>query len=279
MSLRVVPAAFVALAVLVLGASAGAQSAPSSSAQAFGVLVVLPDGSTASSAAVSAPPRGSASEGGWSYGDGAVVTGSTSTSARATAAGSRSSAGSSASVRSVSLFGGDVTVDAVSVKGSARASGTGAGGDLSASSVSNLVVLGKAVRAGSNARVPLGDWGYAITLERAVVESSGARLGHRGFVTGLHVVLTAGHGGLPAGTEIRVGYAEAAASAPKAKPPPKPTPPPKEQPEPRPSPTRNPGLSPTSPSPTTGLRRSRCRPPRRRFPLPCERLLPTSSPS
>ena len=239
-SLRVVPAAFVALTVLVLGASAGAQSAPSSSAQAFGVLVVLPDGTTASAAAVSAPPSGSASDGGWSYGDGAVVTGSTSTSARTTAGDSRSSAGSRASVRSVSLFGGDVTVDAVSVKGSARASGTGAGGDLSSSSVSNLVVLGKPAQAGRNARVPLGDWGYAITLEQAVVENNGARLGYRGFVTGLHVVLTAGHGGLPAGTEIRVGYAEAAASAPKAKPPPKPIPPPEPQPDPDPGPKPEP---------------------------------------
>jgi murein DD-endopeptidase MepM/ murein hydrolase activator NlpD len=239
-SLRVVPATFVAFAVLALGASAAAQSAPSSSAQAFGVLVVLPDGTTASSAAVSAPPSGSASDGGWSYGDGAVVTGSTATSARTTTTGARSSAGSSASVRSVSLFGGDLTVDAVSVKGNARASGTGAAGDLSGSSVSNLVVLGKAVQAGSNARVPLGDWGYAITLERAVVENNGARFGYRGFVTGLHIVLTAAHGGLPRGTEIRVGYAEAAASAPKPKPEPDPKPDPKPDPDPDPKPDPKP---------------------------------------
>jgi murein DD-endopeptidase MepM/ murein hydrolase activator NlpD len=228
---RVVPAAFVALALLVLGASAAAQSTPRSSAQAFGIRVVLPDGSAASSSAVSAPPSGSAGEGGWSYGDGAVVSGALSTSGRTTVEGARAAARGSASVKSVSLFGGDITVDRVSVKASARASGTGASGDLSASSVSNLVVLGKAVGAGQNARVPLGDWGYAITLERAVVESNGNRLGYRGFVTGLHVVLTDAHGGLPAGTEIMVGYAEAAASAPKVKPP-KPAPPPKPQPDP-----------------------------------------------
>jgi murein DD-endopeptidase MepM/ murein hydrolase activator NlpD len=257
---RVVPAAFIALAVLALGASASAQSAPSSSAQAFGIRVVLPDGTVASSAAVSAPPSANAGEGGWSYADGAVVSGSTSASARATAGGTRSTAGSSASARSVSLFAGDVTVDAVSVKGSARASGTGASGDLSASSISKLVVLGKTVHAGRNARVPLGGWGYAITLEQAVVESNGARLGYRGFVTGLHVVLTDAHGGLPAGTEIMVGYAEAAASAPKAKP----KPPPPSEPKPDPDPDPNPKPQPQpKPKPGDG---------------PAKELLPPSTP-
>ena len=222
---RVVQAALVSLAVLVLGASAAAQSAPSSSARAFGIRVVLPGGAVASSAAVSAPPRRNATLEGWSYADGAVVSGWTSIAARSAAGAAGSTAGGSASVRSVSLFGGEVTVDGVFVKSSARASGDGADGDLSASSLSNLVVLGEPVRAGANARISLGDWGYAVTLERAVVRSRGGRPGYRGFVTGLHVVLTAAHGGLPAGTEIMVGYAEAAASAPKPKPAPPAQPP------------------------------------------------------
>ena len=51
-----------------------------------------------------------------------------------------------------------------------------------------------------NTRVALGDWGYMVVLEKAVVRQNQARLGFRGFATGLHVVLTAAHGGLPAGT-------------------------------------------------------------------------------
>jgi murein DD-endopeptidase MepM/ murein hydrolase activator NlpD len=247
---RVVQAAFVAMAVLVLGASAAAQSAPSSSARAFGIRVMVANGQVASSADVSAPPRRSAAVHDWSYADGAVVSGRSSATARAGAGGGSSSAAGSSSVRSVSLFGGDITVDAVSVSGSAQASGSGANGDLSASSLSNLVVLGEPVRAGQNTRVPLGDWGYAITLETAVVRSSTPRRGYRGFVTGLHVVLTAAHGGLPAGTEIMVGYAEAAASAPK----PKPNPPPP-QPAPSPAPPAPPGppadAPPREPLPST----------------------------
>ncbi len=227
---RVVHAAFVALTVLALGASAAAQGIPSSSARAFGVRVLLPDGTVGASAAVSAPPRDAATVDGWSYGEGAIVTGATSTSARSGVGSRSATANGSASVRSVSLFGGEITADGVFVKGSASASGTGATGDLSASSLSNLVVLGEAVRAGRNGRVALADWGYAVTLESAVVRTQGNRQGYRGFVTGLHVVLTAAHGGLPAGTEIMVGYAEAAASASKPKPPPPPPPPPSNDP-------------------------------------------------
>ncbi|MEO8348387.1 MAG: M23 family metallopeptidase, partial [Acidobacteriota bacterium] len=44
------------------------------------------------------------------------------------------------------------------------------------------------------------------------------RVGRRTLVAGIHVYLTAEHGGLPAGAEIIVGYAEAAASVPKKQP-------------------------------------------------------------
>ena len=142
---RVVHAAFVALTVLALGASAAAQSIPSSSARALGVRVLLPDGTVAASAAVSSPPRDATTVDGWSYGEGAVITGWTSTSARSSAGSEGATANGSASVRTVSLFGGEITIDGVFVKASGRASGTGADGDLSASSLSNLVVMGESV--------------------------------------------------------------------------------------------------------------------------------------
>ncbi|MGH3040790.1 MAG: choice-of-anchor P family protein, partial [Gaiellaceae bacterium] len=174
---RAVHAAIVALAVLALGASAAAQGGPASSARAIGVRVVLPDGTVAAAAAVNAPPRGGASLDGWSYGDGAVVTGSISTSARTGAGSGSATANGSASVRSVSLFGGEVTAGAVSVQADARAAGSGASGSLSPSSVSDLVVLGQAAGASANGRVPLGDWGYAVMLEQAVVRTTSPRRG------------------------------------------------------------------------------------------------------
>lgn len=242
---RVVLAAFVALAVLALGSAAAAQGVPTSSARAYGIRVVLPDGTVVVSASVAAPPRKSTTVDGWSYGEGAVQAGWTSIAAQAAAGSEGATSAGSTTVRSVALFGGEITVDAVFAKATARASGSGADGDLGASSLSNLVVFGEPVRGASNARVPLEDWGYAITLEKAVVTRKGARHGHRGFVTGLHVILTAEHGGLPEGTEIMVGYAEGAASAPKAKP--APAPPPAPSPS-TPSAPQQPPKEPVAPS-------------------------------
>lgn len=222
---RAVSATVLALILLALGAPAGAVSGPDASSRATGVSVSVPGGPSASAAGVSAPPRRSASAGSWSYADGAVVIGSATSAARAS--GGESTA--SASIQSVSLFGGEITADAVFSKASARASGKAADGSLGASSVANLVILGQPVSASANKRVVLADWGYVVLLEQAVVRQKSSQLGYRGFVSGLHVVLTSAHGGLPAGTEIVVGYAEAAASAPKATPPP-PAPPPAPKP-------------------------------------------------
>jgi murein DD-endopeptidase MepM/ murein hydrolase activator NlpD len=60
--------------------------------------------------------------------------------------------------------------------------------------------------------VQLADWGYITVLAEGADPSAPAgQSGYRGSVTGLDVRLTADHGGLPAGTQIVVGYAEASA--------------------------------------------------------------------
>jgi hypothetical protein len=168
---RVVYVTILALGVLVLGGSAAAQSAPAASSSAFGVRVVLPGGAGQTAGAVSAPPRGGATLKGFGYGDGAVSTGWLSTAAR-TSVSSSATAGGSATVQSVSLFGGEITADAVFVRAGARASGRGAAGSLGESSVSNLVALGSSVQTSANTRVALGDWGYMIVLGEAVVRQS-----------------------------------------------------------------------------------------------------------
>ena len=216
-----------AFCALVAGSAAGAAgSAPVASASAFGVRVVEPDKSGATAGAISSPPQSAASLVEYSYGSGAASVGQISAGTQAIVDGGRSVARATTSVASVSLFGGEIRADSVDLRASSHASATGADGTLSTSSLTNLVVLGEAVTAGANVRVALADWGYAVVLEQAVVRlNSSSRRGHRGFVTGIHVHLTADHGGLPAGTEIFVGYAEAAATAPKVSNPPVPVPP------------------------------------------------------
>jgi murein DD-endopeptidase MepM/ murein hydrolase activator NlpD len=206
------PLALGLLAVALVLASAGAAgpgAAPGASAQAFAVKVAVPGQPENATSVVSAPPNETsfaASFAAPSVAAGAISAGAT-TSEGAAALGSASS-----DVTALSLFGGEITADGVSGRAKATAGPQGAAGDFSGSGVSNLVVLGQAVQPAPNLRVALGDWGYLIVLAQGIDQSApkGAR-GWHGTVTALDVHLNAPHGDLPAGTEILVGYAEAAA--------------------------------------------------------------------
>ena len=232
---------------------------PAASASAFGVRVVVPGKAPASAGSISSPPQSAASVVSWSYGDGAVTTGAITGGTNGTVDDDRGVGRSVVKVSSISLFGGEVTAGSVTSKSVSRASPSSADGDLSGSAVSSLVVLGASVSVSANQKISLGDWGYAIALEQAVTDqNTSQRRGHRGFVVGLHVHLTADHGGLPAGTEIFIGYAEAAATAAKAAAPP-PTPPAGSPPthnhhEPVPPPSGAPATPPPVQSPPPGVR-------------------------
>ena len=241
---RLAVAALFALAALLAASPASARTDGKGSARALAVRVLLPGAPEETLADVAAPPATSASSGGVEYGDGIVTTGALWTRVHA-AGGVTGSATARATLRTVSLFGGEITVGAVSTRASARASTKRLDGGFGGSWLAEVTILGESVRAGANVRVPLADWGYVVLLEQAVARESRGRVGRRSFVSGLHVHLTREHGGLPAGAEIIVGYAEAAASVPKPPKPPATTPPaggtpaappagPKRDPEPKP---------------------------------------------
>jgi len=80
--------------------------------------------------------------------------------------------------------------------------------------VTGLSILGQAVAAGAGTQFPIGDWGYVVTLQEGRSSlDSGEVKGARVFITGLQARLTADHNGLPAGTEVMVGYADSSAQA------------------------------------------------------------------
>jgi murein DD-endopeptidase MepM/ murein hydrolase activator NlpD len=231
------PLGFV-LASLVLvaaGAAPAAGQKTDASASAFGVKVVSPAGGS-TGGAVSAPPDSSDS-GAFVYGEDIVTAAGFTTRAAALEA-KRAKASASSTVTDVSLFGGEITASTVRVNAWAFASQDGASGSLGGSSVAGLTVLEKSVAASPNVRVPLADWGYLVVLEQAVVSAGSSKHGRRVFVSGLHVHLSARHGGLPAGSDITVDYAQASAIAPKP-PPPEPEPEPEPEPDPEPSPGGN----------------------------------------
>jgi murein DD-endopeptidase MepM/ murein hydrolase activator NlpD len=225
-----------ALAAAATGASEPSQPAVVS-ASAYGISITVP-GQPFSVAAESVAP-GTTTTGvadGFVFpADGSLVrTGALSSSVSSRATGA-AGAQAVSDVTAITLFNGEVTAD--SVAGRAKASSAGA--DADGSLVTNLVVFGTLVSATPNLRTALGDWGYLVALEEVAEApvAEGIR-DARGAVNALHVVLTADHAGLPAGTEIILGHAEAAASmqteTPEA---PAPTTPRSKPPAARPKPT------------------------------------------
>lgn len=196
-------------ALAAAGSSASTPAKPPVvSAGAYGISVSVPGQAATGAASASAPGAAATGEAdGFVYpGDGA----SARTGAQSSSASARGTAAHAVTdVFAISLLNGEITAD--SAAGRAKASLTGA--DTAGSRLLNLVLLGQPVIATPNGRFTLGDWGYAVTLEQ-VAESpvaAGTR-NARASVTALRVVLTADHGGLPAGSEILLGHAEASAS-------------------------------------------------------------------
>jgi murein DD-endopeptidase MepM/ murein hydrolase activator NlpD len=210
--------AFAALVAVVVVPSAVAAPAPAppaqASARALAVRVVFPDGREDVLADAEAPPARLAESGGLEYGDGVIVTGAVWSRARAVA-DARGTARAGATLRTVSLFDGEIAVGAISTRAAADASRRRTRGALVGSWLAGVTIFGEPVRATPNARVVLADWGYVVLLEESIVREQQGRVGRRISVSALHVHLTVEHGGLPAGTDIFVGYAEAAASVPR----------------------------------------------------------------
>ncbi|HEX2292571.1 MAG TPA: M23 family metallopeptidase, partial [Gaiellaceae bacterium] len=210
-----------AAAVLALTGSSGVFSAApsgSSSAEAFAIQVSVPGSGGSSAGAVSAPPDAVGVGGSFAYpADGSIVS-AASVSSSVSAKGSVASA--TVSVSGLSLFGGEVMVGSVTAKANARASAKTAMGGTAGSGVSGITVGGTPI--GSSGTVALGDWGTATVLSTSgsTYKSERAR-GYNAGVTALHVHVNVDHNGVPAGTDVVVGYADVAAEA---LPPPPPAP-------------------------------------------------------
>jgi murein DD-endopeptidase MepM/ murein hydrolase activator NlpD len=217
--LAIVPLALALLAAGPAGSGACAGSG-GALARAYAIRVVVPGGG-ASTPTISSPPNDAVAQGnGFSYAgsDGpAVTTGSYVATVQSNSTGNPF-ANASAEVTDLSLFNGEITASDVVANAKASAKPGAATGDLSGVGVSGLTVDG--VPAGTG-RISLGDWGYA---DLNVQTSAPTAKAFHGFVTALDIHLTADHGGLPAGSEIQVGFAEASVQAPAKAPTPVPKP-------------------------------------------------------
>ncbi|HEY5059003.1 MAG TPA: M23 family metallopeptidase [Gaiellaceae bacterium] len=210
--------ALAATCLLALAASAGAGSAAPSvgaTARAWAIRIVVPGRSAEGTSMVSAPAGASAaSRAGYAYpADGSIVRARSAAARVSVTTGARAAATASSRLTSLSLFRGEVRASSVTGGTEALASPAAASGGARAARITGLVVLGRRVAAAANREVPLGRWGYAIALEQTGARTERPGPGYHGFVAALDVFLTARHGGLPAGSELQIGYAEANAQA------------------------------------------------------------------
>ena len=240
--MRAVAPRFVLLAVAAAilfasgGASAGgvATAAPPVS-HGLAIRVTTPGGPGAIAGAVTAPKDGVAMGGAFAYpADGSVLRASSVTASAFTVPGVKPSASASSEVSGISLFNGEITASTVTAKVRAEADADGGSGNSTGSQIVSLTLFGAAVAAGPGTRFNLGDWGYLAALAQAVSPTSKA--GAKGYVVSEAAVivhLNLDHGGLPAGSEILIGYADAQAEV---VPPPPPKPKPKVKPVRKPAP-------------------------------------------
>jgi murein DD-endopeptidase MepM/ murein hydrolase activator NlpD len=222
------------LAVLALTGSAGAPSATSvgaPSAEAFGISVSVPGRGGGSGGGVSAPPN---STGGGSFafpGDGSIASvASITTSASGSPGNTRTTASASVQVSGVSLFGGEITIGSVTARATATATNRSATGSTSGSAVSGLTVLGQPVSSSTS----YGTWGSVSVLQQSAAPFGGR--GMKGFqagVTAIVVHLNAEHNGVPAGTDIVIGYTDVAAEMERVTEPPPSTPAEEVKPKPK----------------------------------------------
>jgi murein DD-endopeptidase MepM/ murein hydrolase activator NlpD len=200
------------VAVLALTGSSGAPSATSvgtSNAEAFGISVSVPGSGGGSAGGVSAPPN-SKGGGGFAFpADGSIASvASISTSASGAEGSTRATASASVQVSGISLFGGEITIASVTARSTATATTRSATGSTSGSAVNGLTVLGQPVSGSTS----YGTWGAITVLQQSAAPYGRGRMkGFQAGVTAVIVHLNAEHNGVPAGTDIVIGYTDVAA--------------------------------------------------------------------
>ena len=181
-------------------------------------------------------------------GDGSIVSIGRSQASVFAAPGAAAATRADAEVIVLSLFGGEIVAAEVTVSAFAGASARSVKADVGASRIQGLRALGQDVPTTPGTRLSLGDWGELVVLS----QTSGVRrkrpTGAQAAAVGLRVLVTADHGGLPAGSEIVVGSVEVTAVADVSAAPAKP----RSTPSPPARPSLRPRTLPPAPEPDVG---------------------------
>ena len=233
-----------ATTVSIAAAATGDPAPPrQSSATALVAQVTVPGQPTVATTLYTAPP---VVNGGGAFAhpaDGSILRIGAATTTATAQPGLSSSAEASVRALAVTVLGGEISAQSITVRVGAAAGPAGATGDVGRSAITGLVVLGQPVTPSGNIQLPLADWGTLDVLGASSTTSDEPRSAESS-VTGLRIRINAEHAGLPAGTEIIVGTTTAQAvaqSAPTTPAKPKPTTPTTRPGSPDGGPPRRPG--------------------------------------
>jgi murein DD-endopeptidase MepM/ murein hydrolase activator NlpD len=250
----VIRLAIAVLAAIVASATLASAAPPPRSATtaagAFLVRITIPGQDTVALGDLEWPTSTTADVQSFQYpADASVISVGRSRAAVFAAPGSAAATQSFSEVIVVSLFNGEIVAGKVTASVSAGASARSAGAKDS-SSVQGLRALGRDIPS-SPGSTALEDWGSLTVLS---VDTGSRKRGPpaaQASVTALRIVLTADHGGLPAGSEIVIGSARATSVADLSEPARPVTPGPGAQPSPV-DPDGRPDRIPRAPEPDVG---------------------------
>ena len=194
------------LVALIGSIAAAAPDQPEARATAVPVRIVQPGAPEQIPLSVTAPPTAEQVLPGYAYPeDGSIVKIGSADAQVVAQPGTSSSAQANTGALAVSLFAGEITVTSLDVRASVAAGSVSASGNVSASSITGLTVLGQLITPAPNLVVPLADWGTLEVLGSQVETTQKPPRSAKASVTALRVKLIVDHGGLAAGSVIEIG--------------------------------------------------------------------------
>ena len=206
------------LGVLIVTATARAVTATSEAgaeAHAVAIKISVPGQGVISTPEASAPPSASVPLVAYNYpADGSIVRAqSTSASASATDTGGVATGTASSELDGIELFNGEISISRVFAYAMATATPEQASGATSETDVEGATYLGQPIALSTNGRIQLGDWGYIQALLKSTSGGDPNTKGRHETMQTLDLHVVADHGGLPAGSEIVIGWASAFAQS------------------------------------------------------------------
>jgi murein DD-endopeptidase MepM/ murein hydrolase activator NlpD len=222
--IRVVIRFAVVIAMAVAASATLASAAPpprsaTTDASAFLVRIVVPGQDTVALGELEWPTSTTADVQSFQYpADGSVISVGRSRAAIFASPGSAAATQSFSEVIVVSLFNGEIVAGKITASVSAGASARSAGAKADASGVQGLRALGRDVPSAPGT-TSLDDWGSLTVLSTDTGSRKSGPPAAQASVTALRLRLTAEHGGLPAGSEIVIGGAQAVSVADVSAPP------------------------------------------------------------